>query len=95
MSHLLSSHRPFARQFNNTVTERIEADQAQRLIAVFDVRPVAIAINRLNASTLIQAFGQHPGSQPEPVRQALTRIWASTLYGVGFPDKESSTLVRT
>ena len=84
----------FMEGFDDTVTERIEGDQAQGLIADFDARPVAIALNRLNASTLIQAFGQHPRSQPGPVLQALTRIWASTLYGVGRPDKESSTLVR-
>ena len=85
----------FMESFDNTVTERIEADQAQGLIADFDARPVAFALNRLNVCTLIQAFGQHPRSQPEPVLEALTRIWVSTLYGVGWPDKESSTLVRT
>mgnify|MGYP001585739828 CR=1 FL=1 len=85
----------FIESFDNTVTERIEADQAQGLIADFGARPVAIALNRLNAYTLIQAFGKHPRSQPEPVLQALTRIWISTLYGAGWPDKQPSTLVRT
>lgn len=85
----------FIESFDNTIIERIEADQAQGLIADFDARPVAIALNRLNAYTLIQAFGKHPRSQPEPVLQALTRIWVSTLYGAGWPDKQPSTLVRT
>ena len=53
------------------------------------------ALNRLDAYTLIQAFGQHPRSQPEPVREALARIWISTLYGSEWVGKESSTLIRT
>jgi hypothetical protein len=28
----------------------------------------------------IHAFGRHPRSNPEPVREAITRIWMSTLY---------------
>ena len=85
----------FIEGFDNAATERIEADQAQGLIADFVARPVAIALNRLNAYTLIQAFGQHPRSQPEPVLQALTRIWVSTLYGAGQLGERSSTRIRT
>ena len=84
----------FMERFDNAATDRIEADQAQGLIADFVARPVAIALNRLNAYTLIQAFGQHPRSQPEPVLQALARIWASTLYGAGRLGEKSSTRVR-
>jgi AcrR family transcriptional regulator len=84
----------FIESFDNTVTERIEADQAQGLIADFGARPVAIALNRLNAYTLIQAFGQHPRSEPEPVMEALARIWISTLYDPGRPGEKPSTLVR-
>ena len=50
-------------------------------IQAFDARPVAIALNRLDASMLIHAFGRRPRSNPEPVREALIRIWSSTLYG--------------
>jgi len=58
------------------------------------------AIIATNASRLIrsvagQAFGQHPRKQPEPVREALTRIWISTLYGAQWMEKQSSDLVRT
>jgi AcrR family transcriptional regulator len=77
------------------VTTRIEADQEQGLIPDFDARPVAIALNRLDAYTLIDAFGQHPRRQPEPVREALSRIWISTLYGSEWAGGESSDLVRT
>ena len=85
----------FVKQFDDAVTTRIEADQAQGLIPDFDARPLAIALNRLDAYTLIEAFGQHPISQPEPVREALARVWISTLYGTEWVEKESSDLVRT
>jgi AcrR family transcriptional regulator len=85
----------FMERFDNAVIERIEADRAQGLIADFDARPVAIALNRLDAYTLIHEFGQHPRSEPQPVLEALARIWVSTLYGAGQLGKKSSTRVRT
>ena len=85
----------FVKQFDDAVTTRIEADQAQSLIPDFDARPVAIALNRMDAYTLIQTFGQRPRSKPEPVREALARIWISTLYGSEWLRNESSNLVRT
>ena len=85
----------FVKQFDDAVTARIQADQAQGLIPDFEARPVAIALNRLDAYTLIAAFGQQPRSKPEPVREALTRIWISTLYGSEWLETESSDLVRT
>ena len=71
----------FLEGFDNAGVARIEADQARGLIADFDAQPVAFALNRLNTYTLLQAFGQHPRLDPEPVRKALSRIWISTLYG--------------
>ena len=85
----------FMTRFDDAACARIEADQEQDLIASFDPRPVAFALNRLDAHTLIQAFGQHPRRQPEPIRDALTRIWVSVLYGPEWLEKSSSTLVRT
>ena len=85
----------FLAGFDDAGRARIEADQAQGLIADFAARPVAIALNRLNAYTFIQAFGERPRSRPEPVLQALVRIWVSTLYGADRLGKKSSTLVRT
>ena len=85
----------FMERFDNAVIERVEADRAQGLIADFDARPVATALNRLDAYTLIHEFGQHPRSEPQPVLEALARIWVSTLYGAGQLGKKSSTLVRT
>jgi len=82
-------------EFNDGVSSRIEADQVQGLIPDFAARPVAIALNQLDAYTLIEAFGQRPRSKQEPVREALVRIWTSTLYGSEWLGKESSNLVRT
>jgi hypothetical protein len=85
----------FKKQFDDAVTARIEADQAQGLIPKFSARPVAIALNRLDAYTLIEAFGQKPRRKPKPVREALERIWISTLYGSKWLGKGASDLVRS
>ena len=84
----------FLENFDEAACARIEADQAQGLIPKFDALPVATALNRLDAYTVIQAFGQHPRSQPEPVQDALARIWVSTLYGSEAASVGSSKLVR-
>ena len=70
----------FLTAFDDAVGERIEQHQAEGFIPKFDALPVAIALNRLDASLVIHAFGHHPRSDPEPVREAITRIWMSTLY---------------
>ena len=85
----------FIGEFDDAVTTRIEADQQQGLIPNFDARPVAFALNRLDAYTLSAAFGQRPRSKPELLLEALARIWISTLYGSECLGKESSDLVRT
>ena len=81
--------------FDDAACARIEADQDQGLIPDFDARPVAIALNRLDAYTLIEAFGQRPRRQPEPVREALARVWISSLYGSELLGNGSANLVRT
>jgi AcrR family transcriptional regulator len=85
----------FVKEFNDGVTARIEVDQAQGLIADFDAPPVANALNLMDAYTLIEAFGRRPRSKREPVREALARIWISTLYGSEWLGKGPSNLVRT
>lgn len=84
----------FLGNFDEAACARIEADQAQGLIPKFDALPVATALNRLDAYTVINAFGQHPRSQPEPVQDALARIWVSTLYGSEHLKGGSSSLIR-
>jgi len=84
----------FLGAFDDAATTRIEADQAQGLIPPFDARPVAFALNRVNSSTFIDAFGRRPRSKPKPIQDALARIWISTLYGAEWCEKGSSNLVR-
>jgi AcrR family transcriptional regulator len=84
----------FLGAFDDAGATRIETDQEQGLIATFDARPVAYSLNRLNAYTFIDAFGQRPRSKPKPIQHALTRIWVSTLYGPEWAEKGSSSLVR-
>jgi len=71
----------FLERFDDVVSARIEADQEQGLIPEVEARPVAMALNRANASTVIQAFGRQPGAEAAPVLNALQRIWTATLYG--------------
>lgn len=70
----------FLEQFDDAICEQIEKHQQAGLTPEFDARPVTVALNRLDASMLIDAFGSHPRNNPEPVKDALTRIWMSTLY---------------
>ena len=77
---LESSWAGFLLQFDDAVTAHIEGQQAQGIIPVFDARPVAVALNQLDASLFIHAFGRHPRQNPELVLEAVTRIWTSTLY---------------
>jgi AcrR family transcriptional regulator len=84
----------FLGRFDDAACDRIEADQNQGLIPAFDARPVAIALTRLDAFALLEAFGQRPRSRPEPVEEALARIWISTLYGAEWLERDSSSLVR-
>jgi len=84
----------FLSTFDDAGVARIEADQAQGLIAPFDARPVAFSLNRVNAYTFIDAFGQRPRRKPKPIQGGLARIWISTLYGSEWAEKGSSSLVR-
>jgi len=84
----------FLSAFDDAGNARIQADQAQGLIATFDSRPVIFALNRVNAYTFIDAFGQRPRKQPKPIQKALARIWISTLYGAEYFEKGASNLIR-
>ena len=70
----------FLAKFDDAVAAKIEDHQQQGLIADFIARPVAIALNRMDASLFIDAFGRRPRRQPQPVLDAISRVWISTLY---------------
>ena len=84
----------FLDRFDDAVSERIVADQELGLIEAFDPRPVATALNRVDAAMYVRAFGNRPRSRPEPVQDAITRVWISTLYGQQWATRRTSTLNR-
>jgi AcrR family transcriptional regulator len=84
----------FLERFDDSVSARISVDQELGLIANFESRPLASALNRLDAYTFVHAFGQRPRNNPEPVLQAIRRLWISTLYGPEWLEANMSTLVR-
>ena len=71
----------FKKGFDDAVTNRIEQQQADGLIKPFDARPVAMALNRMDAYLIIQQFGRRPRGNQKSVRDAILRVWISTLYG--------------
>ena len=71
----------FLKDFDDAVTNRIEQHQAAGLIKPFDARPVAMALNRMDAYLLIHHFGRRPRGNQKSVLEALLRVWISTLYG--------------
>ena len=70
----------FLRDFDNAVAARIEEHQAEGLIPELDARTTAVALNRMDASLLIEAFGRRPRAPSQPILDALMHIWSSTLY---------------
>jgi AcrR family transcriptional regulator len=70
----------FLNQFDDAVTANIEAQQHEGVIQPFSARPAAVALNRMDAYMLVNAFGRHPRHNPELVLEAISRIWISTLY---------------
>lgn len=81
-------------RFDDAVRGRIIADQALGLIESFDPRPVATALNQVDASMYVRAFGQRPRSRPGPVLDAISRLWISSLYGERWVANRTSTLRR-
>jgi len=79
--------------FDEVVAARIEADQRQGLIPELDARAIARAFNRLDAYSLIDAFGEHPRGEPGRLLKAIERIWVSTLYDA-MQRETKSPLVR-
>lgn len=71
----------FLKAFDDAVTLRIEQHQKAGLIKTFDARPVAIALNRMDVYLLSHHFGRRPRGNRDSVREAILRIWVSTLYG--------------
>ena len=71
----------FLNDFDDAVAARIEQQQAAGLIAPFDARPVAVALNRVDAALVIHHFGRRPRGNQKIVFDVMLRLWFSTLYG--------------
>lgn len=84
----------FLDTFDEAVVERVAADQELGLIEPFDPRVVATALNRNNATLYTLKFGHRPRSRPEPVLDAISRVWISTLYGEEWATRRTSSLNR-
>ena len=84
----------FLDRFDEATSERIVADQELGLIEEFDPGPVATALNRVDAAMYVREFGCRPRSRPEPVVDAITRVWISSLYGHQWATSRTSTLYR-
>jgi AcrR family transcriptional regulator len=81
-------------RFDDAVSERIAADQELGLIESFDPRPLATTLNQVDASMYVRVFGQRPRGRPEPVLDAISRTWISSLYGQKWVASRTSTLFR-
>jgi AcrR family transcriptional regulator len=84
----------FLGRFDDVVAERISADQELGLIESFDPKPVATALNQIDASMYVRKFGQRPRGQKAPVLDAISRLWISSLYGERWVTDQKSTLHR-
>ena len=89
----------FVEDFDNAVTQRIEHQQAAGLIKPFDARPVAIALNHMNAELVRHHFGRRPRTNQISVRDAIIRVWVATLYGDNalktcFPEENTFTNLK-
>ena len=89
----------FVKEFDDAVTHRIEQQQKAGFIKLFDARPVATALNRMNAELVRHHFGQRPRSNQKSVRDTILRVWIATLYGdnalnICFSEKNFSSNLK-
>ncbi len=71
----------FMARWDDAVEARIIAQQRNGLIPPLDARRIANALNALDATLVIAAFGRHPQGDPKEVLETMHRVWSSTLYG--------------
>ena len=67
--------------WDEQVSERIRVQQAAGLIGPCDAWSMANALDAMNATVFVQAFGRPPRRDPAVVLESLHRIWAGSLYG--------------
>lgn len=70
----------FMGRWDDSVSERIALEQKAGAIGPLNGVAIAVALNRLDASTLIAEFGRRPQGDPEAVLDSLYHIWIKALY---------------
>jgi len=71
----------FMAKWDVGVANRIRAGQELGYVPDIDAERTAFALNRMNATVFIEAFGKRPQQPTEPVIEATFQIWKRTLYG--------------
>ncbi|MCP4835208.1 MAG: TetR/AcrR family transcriptional regulator [Phycisphaera sp.] len=71
----------FMQGWDDAVSDRIRLEQAQGLIMDdLDADAIAHALNRLDATLLVDGFGRRPQADPDQTLDTLLTIWSRTLY---------------
>lgn len=70
----------FMGRWDAAVSDRIALEQKAGMIGPLDGSAISVALNRLDASTLVAEFGRRPQGDPKAVLGTLYHIWIKTLY---------------
>jgi AcrR family transcriptional regulator len=70
----------FMGRWDDAVSDRIVLEQKAGTIGALDASAISVALNRLDASTLISEFGRRPQGDPEAVLDTLYHIWIKVLF---------------
>ncbi len=71
----------FMGQWDAAVAARIRVGQELGYFADVDPEWTAFAINRMDSTVMIEAFGRKPQQDPDTILEAVFQIWKRTLYG--------------
>jgi TetR/AcrR family transcriptional regulator, ethionamide resistance regulator len=77
---IAAGHVALRRRFDDLVADSLRhfADLARTPVA--DVAETARALNRMNESYLLDAFGREPRVSPETAVQTLTEVWDAVIH---------------
>ncbi|MDG1050379.1 MAG: TetR/AcrR family transcriptional regulator [Planctomycetota bacterium] len=70
----------FMGQWDAAVAARIRVGQELGYFADVDPEWTAFAINRMDSTVLIEAFGRKPQQDPDTILETIFQIWQRTLY---------------
>ena len=70
----------FMGQWDAAVAARIRVGQELGYFADVDPEWTAFAVNRMDSTVLIEAFGRKPQQDPDTILETIFQIWQRTLY---------------